>query len=80
MPFDFDPTEDERAIYGRNNSCTKEGATRLKERIEQFWLERGHAVQVDVIEAKFHPSIRATRFDVRSNMIGGFPRKVLGRQ
>lgn len=55
--------------------CCKEGAEALKARIEEFWLERGHAVQIILQETGFNPAMRSVRFDVRSDMVSGFPQK-----
>ena len=57
-----------------NDFCTREGAMRLKERIEAFWKERGHYVNIELQEAGFMPAMRSARTDVRSNMVNGMPR------
>jgi hypothetical protein len=59
--------------------CGNAGARALKSRIEQYWRERGHEVMVVVMDAGFHPALRATRFDVRSDMINGLPRRSIKR-
>ena len=56
-----------------NDYCTREGALRLKEQIEAYWAERGHAVTVNLIQGGFLASMRSARTDVRSNMINGVP-------
>lgn len=56
--------------------CSRDGAQRLKTKIEAYWAERGHKVQVMLLNVGFHPAIRASRFDVRSDMINGRPRTV----
>ena len=56
------------------NWCDRPGANELKAKIEAYWAERGHSVMVTVHESAFHPAIRSTRFDVRSDMINGLPR------
>ncbi len=48
---------------------------RWKATIEEFWRGRGYAVTVKLIESGFHPSIRETRIDLRSDMINGQPRE-----
>lgn len=53
--------------------CTKEGAVRIKEKIEAYWAERGHDVQVNLVQGGFLASMRSARTDVRSNMINGVP-------
>lgn len=53
--------------------CSRSGAQELKARIESYWADRGHSVQVMLHETGFHPAIRAARVDVRSDMRNGFP-------
>ncbi|MET0545752.1 MAG: hypothetical protein ABWZ40_05540 [Caulobacterales bacterium] len=58
-----------------NDFCTEDGAKRLARLIEEYWRDRGYAVDVKLIEAGFMPAMRAARTDVRSNMVNGFPRR-----
>jgi len=60
--------------WGIGNYTDRAGASALKERIEAYWRERGHEVEVHLVEAPFTPAVRAARFDVRSEMINGLPR------
>ncbi len=53
--------------------CNVDGAKRLKQRIEEFWRERGYNVDVKLIEAGFVAAMRSARTDVRSDMVNGFP-------
>lgn len=53
--------------------CTKEGALRLKEKIESYWAERGKDVKIDLVPGGFLASMRSARTDVRSNMVNGIP-------
>lgn len=53
--------------------CTKDGALRIKEKIEAYWAERGHDVRVDLVQGGFLASMRSARTDVRSNMVNGVP-------
>ena len=53
--------------------CDKDGAMVIKMKIEAYWRERGHVVQVDLKEAGFNAAMRSVRWDVRSNLVGGFP-------
>jgi hypothetical protein len=53
--------------------CTSEGARRLKQRIEDYWRERGYEVDVKLVDASFVAAMRSARTDVRSNMINGLP-------
>ncbi|GEM_PF-2518591 len=59
---------------GEYDFCSRSGAQELKAKIEAYWAERGHTVQVMLHNVGFHPAIRAARFDVRSDMINGMPR------
>lgn len=56
-------------------SCDRTGAARIAAKIKAYWLARGHAVRTREVDAGFHPSIRASRFDVRSDMVNGYPRE-----
>ncbi|HVK81692.1 MAG TPA: hypothetical protein VM915_13885, partial [Verrucomicrobiae bacterium] len=38
------------------------------------WAERGQNVMIALHNVGFHPAIRAARYDVRSDMVNGFPR------
>lgn len=73
---DFAPHDD----FGHTNFTDREGAAELKARIEAYWAERGHQVQVMLIDAPFNPAVRAARVDVRSNMVDGMPRAALPSQ
>lgn len=53
--------------------CTREGAIRLKEKIESYWSDRGYDVNIRLVEAGFVPAMRSGRTDVRSNMVNGVP-------
>lgn len=55
--------------------CHVEGARRLKQRIEEYWRERGYAIEVKLVEAGFVAAMRSARTDVRSDMVNGLPRK-----
>lgn len=50
------------------------GAAELKARIESYWRERGHDVQVMLVEGSFTPALRASRVDIRSDLVNGLPR------
>jgi len=58
-----------------NDYCNIDGARRLKERIEQYWSERGYEVNIDLVDAGFVPAMRSARTDVRSNMVNGVPQR-----
>jgi hypothetical protein len=75
--FDIDSAEsyaDFGAGPGMTDFCSREGAMRLKEKIEAYWRERGQPVQLSLHNVGFHPAIRAARYDVRSDMVNGMPR------
>jgi len=55
--------------------CNVDGARRLKQRIEEYWRERGFTVDVKLVEAGFVAAMRSARTDVRSDMVNGFPTK-----
>jgi hypothetical protein len=57
------------------NFTDRAGASLLKARIEAHWRERGYDVLVILVEAAFSPAIRSARFDVRSDMLNGMPRR-----
>ncbi len=64
-------TEDD----GRGDLCGFTGARRLKNRIEAYWRERGASVTVQLVEVGFVQAMRTARFDVRSDMLNGWPRE-----
>ncbi|MBL8537169.1 MAG: hypothetical protein JNM59_07165 [Hyphomonadaceae bacterium] len=53
--------------------CNSDGARRLKQRIEEYWRDRGYKVDIKLIEAGFVAAMRSARTDVRSDMVNGFP-------
>jgi hypothetical protein len=79
-PFDdeeFSTFAPVRAAAGMMDFCTREGAQALKDKIEAYWRERGHAVMVSLENVGFHPAIRAARYEVRSDMVNGMPRSAI---
>lgn len=54
--------------------CNADGARRLKNRIEEYWRDRGFAVEVTLVDAGFVAAMRSARTDLRSNMVNGMPR------
>jgi hypothetical protein len=58
-----------------NDYCTTEGARRLKQRIEDYWKERGLQVEVKLVDSPFVAAMRSARTDVRSDMVNGMPRR-----
>lgn len=55
--------------------CDTEGARRLREKIREYWAERGYEVDVDLVDAGFVAAMRSARTDLRSNMVNGMPRR-----
>ena len=55
--------------------CNKDGAEKLKAKIEAYWAERGYEVQVDLRDAGFVSTMRSARADVRSDLVNGLPRR-----
>lgn len=55
----------------------RQGAELLKARIESYWRERGYDVQITLVQAAFTAALRASRYDLRSEMTNGLPRKRL---
>lgn len=53
--------------------CNADGARRLKQRIEEYWRDRGYNVEIKLVEAGFVAAMRSARMDVRSDMVNGFP-------
>lgn len=62
-----------RYEYGGEDFCDRDGAYKLKAKIESYWAERGHEVQVDILPGPFNIALRSARFDVRSNLRNGLP-------
>ena len=58
--------------------CNADGARRLKQRIEEYWRERGYTVEIKLVEAGFVAARRSARTDVRSDMVNGFPTRSAG--
>ena len=70
----FHPERD-RALATEKDFTDRDGANALKARIEAYWRERGHEVEVTLVDAPFAPALRAARVDVRSEMVNGLPRQ-----
>lgn len=58
-----------------NDLCTEAGARRLVTRIESYWARRGFKVRVSVIESDRVEGEKSGRFDLRSEMLNGLPRR-----
>jgi hypothetical protein len=55
--------------------CSNDGAQRLKQRIQEYWRERGYEVEINLVEAPFVAAMRSGRTDVRSDLKNGIPRR-----
>jgi hypothetical protein len=55
--------------------CNVDGARRLKNKIEDYWKDRGFDVDIKLIDAGFMAAMRSARTDVRSDMVNGMPRR-----
>lgn len=73
LALEFDWTM--QTEFGRSNYTDRAGASELKARIEEYWRKRGFDVQVMLVEAPFSPAIRSARYDIRSELVDGLPRK-----
>lgn len=67
--------EAERGRLTPGNFTDRAGAAELKARIEAYWAKRGFDVQVMLIEQPFVAALRTGRYDVRSEMVDGLPRR-----
>lgn len=54
--------------------CSANGARRLKNKIEEYWRDKGFDVEIKLVEAGFVVAMRSARTDIRSNMVNGLPR------
>ncbi len=57
--------------------CSNHGAAHLSQKIAHFWQKRGFDVDVKLIHEAFVPTMRSSRFDIRSDMVNGMPRRHL---
>ena len=64
--------------FGRGNFTDRQGAMELKTRIEAYWRQRGHEVQVLLVEAPFSSAIRSARYGIRRELVDGLPRRRSG--
>lgn len=48
-------------------------AERLAAKIAAYWAKQGKEVHTELVGRRFHPAVRAARFDVRSDMKNGMP-------
>jgi hypothetical protein len=62
------------------NYCNLDGAMLLKQQIEDYWRDRGRAVNVTLHGVGFVAAMRFARTDVRSDMRNGYPVAALPSQ
>lgn len=83
-PVEADAANDDAFVpastYGGVDYCSREGAHALKARIERYWAERGYDVMVVLENVGFHAAIRAARYDLRSDLVDGWPRTAMRRR
>lgn len=53
--------------------CSKDGASRLRNLIVEFWRKKGFEVDIELVNEGFVSTMRSARTDVRSNMVNGMP-------
>lgn len=59
---------------GFQDCCSRDGAIRLKARIEAYWRERGYVVNIRLDRKDFTSIMRTVRYDLRSDMVNALPR------
>ena len=55
--------------------CSSDGANRLTAVINEYWRKKGFDVNVELVHQGFVSTMRSSRFDVRSDMVNGMPRR-----
>lgn len=55
--------------------CSNDGASRLQSLIRDYWRKKGYDVEVQLVHEGFVSTMRSSRFDIRSNMVNGMPRR-----
>ena len=55
--------------------CSSDGANRLQAVIADYWRKKGFDVNVELVHQGFVSTMRSSRFDVRSDMVNGMPRR-----
>lgn len=58
-----------------NEYCTNDGASRLAQKIQEYWRKQGFDVVVETHKEGFVSTMRSARTDVRSDMVNGMPRR-----
>lgn len=55
------------------NYVDKNGANEIARRIKEYWEARGYTVDIDLRPVEFTTELRSSRYDVRSNLVNGWP-------
>ena len=55
--------------------CSSDGAGRLQAVIADYWRKKGFDVNVELVHQGFVSTMRSSRYDVRSDMVNGMPRR-----
>ena len=55
--------------------CSSDGAGRLQAVIADYWRKKGFDVNIELVHEGFVSTMRSSRYDVRSNMVNGMPRR-----
>jgi hypothetical protein len=55
--------------------CSNDGASRLQNLIRDYWKKKGYDVSVELVHQGFVSTMRSSRFDIRSDMVNGMPRR-----
>lgn len=55
--------------------CSSDGANRLSSLIADYWRKKGFDVDVELVQQGFVSTMRSSRYDVRSDMVNGMPRR-----
>lgn len=73
---------EEREARRGSDFCSKRGAAELQRRIDAYWeAQGGYApIQFELRDSGFLPAMRSARTDLRSNMIGGWPKRLLSQE
>lgn len=66
--------ETRRTRRPQEDFTSREGALKLKARIEAKWAERGKRVRVTLEQRDFDNITRHARYDLRSEMVDGQPK------
>lgn len=55
--------------------CSNDGAVRLQAMIREYWKKQGYDVDVKLVQEGFVSTMRSSRYDLRSDMVNGMPRR-----